>query len=116
MEKLKTCPHAGTANTGIYHDLRFAVEIQFPFILCSCGAAGAPGETNEEAVANWNRRPREEDLERLLREAVWWIRTYAPCGGKCDSCASATRMEDCDLHIDLAQFDAALKEGNHGSD
>lgn len=36
------------------------------FVACACKAAGAPGRTEAEAIANWNRRsaPKERDLEQ----------------------------------------------------
>ena len=62
----------------------------------------------------WTKRIAE--LEGLLKQAVWWIRVEAKCGGRCWDCASAKRMEDCDLHNDLLRFAEALHEPQAISD
>jgi hypothetical protein len=100
MEKLKACPFCGGNDIG--EDYVEAYSIDSSFSVFGCRTCG--GCFREEAITEkWNSRPREEALERLLREAREHIYRFAM--GESPS----------DAMLTVGAIDAALKEGDHGT-
>lgn len=74
-EKLKACPFCGGNDIG--EDYVEAYSIDSSFSVFGCRTCG--GCFREEAITEkWNSRPREESLERLLREARPYVEKACP--------------------------------------
>lgn len=62
------CPFCGN-GAGICDNSEAGGPL-YIWVSCNCcGAKGSPCVTEDEAVAAWNRRPREEELARRLEAA-----------------------------------------------
>ena len=77
-EKIRECPvpHAFADPTPprLDNDSEFGFYVHCP----ECSAFGPYSDSGAGAIAAWNRRPREERLVKLLREAreaLNWVET-----------------------------------------
>jgi hypothetical protein len=74
-EKIKPCLHAGDEE-----EHRISMMESGPrgigniAVYCTCGWIGPSRHTEEEAIAAWNLRPREDRLVKLLGEAQGLLR------------------------------------------
>jgi hypothetical protein len=100
-EKLKACPFCGKPGERVDG----AIERWSGDVFCSNDDC----EATEIALSIdvWNSRPREEALERLLRENKGAFTAIVVCN-RCDTCAEMSRAR-------ISAIDAALKEEDHGT-
>ena len=72
-KKLKPCPFCGSAYIN---DTEFAIQDedgqirQYLCVCPDCAVAQAPQDTSEEAVKEWNARPREEALDVTIKKML----------------------------------------------
>ena len=74
--RVKPCPFCG--NDYIATDSTYYSTKHFRCFCGKCWAEGATGDTKEEAIEKWNKRP---SVEKALREAIDWAYTNGKCDG-----------------------------------
>ena len=78
-EKIRECPFCGRPGRlyrygGGDNPDRWKIVCEGSFGDGDCGAETMPWDHQDEAIADWARRPREERLVKLLRDARTYLR------------------------------------------